>query len=112
MFFATKKLRNKVFIVFFATKTLSRKVFFIKKGLKLKLLNVLHLGRHVVVNSKMLAGTNLQAACVVADTVEEQIQKINSMLSVEFTSKDCEKRIAQLSNFNNHTNLQKLIKLL
>jgi hypothetical protein len=81
-------------------------------GLKLKLLNVLHLGRHVVVNSKMLAGTNLQAACVVADTVEEQIQKINSMLSVEFTSKDCEKRIAQLSNFNNHTNLQKLIKLL
>lgn len=81
-------------------------------GLKLKLLNVLHVGRHVVVNSKMLAGTNLQVACLVADSIEEQIVQINTAMQIEFTTKDSEKRSEQLSNFNNQSNLQKLIKLL
>ncbi len=81
-------------------------------GLKLKLLNVLHLGRHVVLNSKMLAGTDLEEACHVANQPTAQIEQIKQLMQQDFTSKDSEKRTVQLSNFNNHSNIQKLIKLL
>lgn len=81
-------------------------------GLKLKLLNVLHLGRHVVLNDKMLAGTDLEPACHVANNAASQIEQINQLMQINFTIEDVEKRITQLSNFSNQLNIQKLIKLL
>jgi hypothetical protein len=46
-------------------------------GLKLKLLNVLYQGRHIVANSHMLAGTDLlnSRVCHVAETAEQLVQQ-------------------------------------
>ena len=43
-------------------------------GIKLKLLNVLYNGRHIIVNSSMIAGTDYQTLCHVGDTDDELIR--------------------------------------
>lgn len=54
-------------------------------GLKLKLLNVLYQGRHIVANSHMLAGTDLQNSqvCNVAETAEQFVQQCLALKNVE-----------------------------
>lgn len=66
-------------------------------GLKLKLLNVLYQGRHIVANSNMLAGTNLQNRniCHVGETAEQLIQQCANLRGVEFEAK----QIAERSRF-------------
>lgn len=81
-------------------------------GLKLKLLNVLYLGRHVIVNNKMIAGTSLEPACIVANDVESQISAIHSAMQSDFEEGNIIRRAELLTNFNNQQNIQKLIKLL
>ena len=49
-------------------------------GLKLKLLNVLYSGRHVVANQKMLAGTDLAEACTICNTSLEYINILNVLM--------------------------------
>lgn len=53
-------------------------------GLKLKLLNVLYQGRHIVANSHMLAGTDLQNSqvCYVAETAEQLVQQCLALKNV------------------------------
>ncbi|MDR1980020.1 MAG: glycosyltransferase [Tannerellaceae bacterium] len=51
-------------------------------GLKLKLLNSLFAGRHVVVNRLMLAGSGLDPLCHVADTPDEMIDTCNRLISL------------------------------
>ena len=61
-------------------------------GLKLKLLNTLFAGRHVLVNSTMLAGTELAPVCHVADTPDEQVKICGELLHTPFTQADIDKR--------------------
>ncbi len=73
-------------------------------GLKLKLLNSLFAGRHIVVNSLMLAGTNLQPLCHVADTPAEMIRACNELLTVPFTTEAIQAREQALfPTHNNHS---------
>ncbi len=55
-------------------------------GLKLKLLNTLYNGRFVLVNKKMLSGSNMDKLCVIADTPEEMKKLLPSLMKKEFTS--------------------------
>ncbi|MDR1258232.1 MAG: glycosyltransferase family 1 protein [Tannerellaceae bacterium] len=74
-------------------------VTFQDTGLKLKLLNSLFSGRHVVVNRLMLAGSGLDALCHVADTPEEMIGVCRLLLSRPFTESDIDHRRTLLLPF-------------
>jgi hypothetical protein len=83
---------------------------FQETGLKLKLLNVLYGGRFCLVNTAMLAGTGLDELCVIANTPQEIISRLNVLVEKEFTSEEIERRIDCLSKtYSNQTNAQKLI---
>lgn len=85
---------------------------FQETGLKLKLLNTLYIGRYCLVNSKMLAGTNLHELCLIADTNEDIKNTINKIFTKEFNHKDLELRERVLNqNFSNQSNLNKLLQL-
>lgn len=79
-------------------------------GLKLKLLNVLFSGKHCIVNSKMLAGTDLDNACIIADSADEMIHSIKKWMSVPFTEIDLQNREAFLKEFMNDKKTQAFIK--
>ena len=79
-------------------------------GLKLKLLNSLFSGRHLLVNSNMVAGTDLAPLCNVADTVDEQITMLNSLMQKPFTAEDIAFRRSRLiPRYSNQFNAQLII---
>jgi len=57
-------------------------------GLKLKLLNSLFAGRHVVVNSKMLVGSGLDSLCHIADSPKLMISLCNKLYAQPFSLED------------------------
>lgn len=65
-------------------------------GMKLKLLNALYLGRHCLVNSKMLYGTGLDDLCLIADTDDALVEMLNSYIDRPFTESDISGRAAVL----------------
>jgi hypothetical protein len=67
-------------------------VTFQNTGLKLKLLNSLFAGRHVVANRLMLSGSGLDSLCCLADTPEEMIAACRRLLSEPFTAEDVARR--------------------
>ncbi len=71
-------------------------VTFQDTGLKLKLLNSLFAGRHIIVNSLMLAGTALQPLCYVADTPQEMIRRCKELMATPFTQEAIQARRQQL----------------
>jgi hypothetical protein len=60
-------------------------VTFQDTGLKLKLLNSLFSGRHVVVNSMMLAGSGLDELCHISDLPCELVEICKDLMKVPFT---------------------------
>lgn len=81
-------------------------------GLKLKLLNVLYSGRFCICNEAMLAGTNLQQACLVKNTSEEMIEAINNTFQKEFTPDLISLRKQALQAFDNADKTKQLISYL
>lgn len=67
-------------------------VTFQDTGLKLKLLNSLFAGRHVVVNNMMLAGSGLDTLCHIANSPDEMIGVCESLMSKCFDSAEIENR--------------------
>ncbi|MDR1556171.1 MAG: glycosyltransferase family 1 protein [Tannerellaceae bacterium] len=67
-------------------------VTFQDTGLKLKLLNSLFAGRHIVANRLMLAGSGLDSLCHIADTPEEMITACRRLLAEPFTEEETERR--------------------
>jgi hypothetical protein len=70
-------------------------------GLKLKLLNVLFSGKHCIVNTNMLAGTDLHKATIIADNAEEMIKAIEKYMTIPFTKKELTDRETILQEFKN-----------
>ncbi len=82
-------------------------------GLKLKLLNTLYNGRHVIVNSKMIQGTMIEPLCEMADTGEELQQKISKYMQVPFEKYYLERRRFFLENhYSNTENARRFIEIL
>ena len=81
-------------------------------GLKLKLLNVLYSGRFCLCNEDMLAGTNLQDACIVKNTAQEMTEAINNTFQKEFTEELIDHRKQALQAFDNNLKTQQLISYL
>lgn len=83
-------------------------------GLKLKLLNVLYQGRFVVVNGKMVSGTELKSldSFLITDSVEEYISFIEKCMNSSFNSSFISSRERLLECFSNKKNIQKFISFL
>jgi hypothetical protein len=83
-------------------------------GLKLKLLNVLHSGRFVICNDKMVDGTGLNASgsFVICKTAQEMTSAISSLFSKEFSKDDLAERKKALETFSNKKNIEKLLGLI
>lgn len=73
-------------------------VTFQATGLKLKLLNVLYEGRHVICNPEMVCGTELGELCHRGDTTEQLIEACQQLYTIPFTQQDTATRYATLSN--------------
>ena len=71
-------------------------VTFQDTGLKLKLLNSLFAGRHVVVNPPMLADSGLDELCHIAETPEQMIATCRRLMKQPFTASEIEQRDWQI----------------
>lgn len=82
-------------------------------GIKLKLLNSLFQGRFCIANSKMLAGTGLAGACVVANTESEIVSAIDRCFFKEFDEGERAKRRLLLQDgYSNEKNAQKIFEII
>ena len=73
-------------------------------GLKLKLLNVLYQGRHIIVNQHMVAGTELGELCHICENDHTIIQLCQQFHATAFTHQELTRRSNLLKIFDN-TNL-------
>lgn len=84
-----------------------------RSGLKLKLLNALFQGRHVLANEHILESASLQTVGRVANTHQEFVQEITKLQSLEFRDGALEKRKRLLlEEYSNETNAQKIIDII
>ena len=83
-------------------------------GLKLKLLNVLHTGRFVICNDKMLEGTGLIGSngLIICNSPQDFISQIENLSQKEFTKDLISERRSQLDKFSNQRNMEKLLGLI
>ncbi|MDT0559238.1 glycosyltransferase [Ichthyenterobacterium sp. W332] len=81
-------------------------------GIKLKLINALYQGRHVIANTIVTDGTGLKDICEVFDTKQDLILKVKALYSKEFTKKDVLKRSTVLQQFDTKINALKILELL
>ena len=82
-------------------------------GLKLKLLNTLFSGRHLVVNDIMLTGSGLNELCVIANDASTQIEMCKKLMNVPFAEADILERKEKLfPEYSNKTQAEKMIKLI
>lgn len=88
-------------------------VTFQDTGLKLKLLNSLFTGRHVVVNPMMLAGSGLDNLCHIADTPEKMINMCHELMEIPFSVDMIgERRELLFPIFSNKYQAQNLIRMI
>jgi hypothetical protein len=77
-------------------------------GIKLKLINALYKGRHCVVNDKMVVGTGLEGACLIAGNSEGFVSLIQDCLRKEFKGSSSREEI--LYPFSNQANVLKIME--
>lgn len=81
-------------------------------GLKLKLLNVLYKGRHVIANEHMIHGAEVGSSCIIANTPNEYINAIKKHMNIVFSDEAILSRESALKCFNNEVNCKELISFI
>lgn len=80
-------------------------------GLKLKLLNSLFSGRHVLTNSLMLTGSGLDDLCVIANTPEQIIDSCKNWMQIPFSTQQiAERRKLLYPTYSNDYQAERLAK--
>lgn len=88
-------------------------VTFQSTGIKLKLLNALYRGRHIVTNGPMVEETGLDTLCRISDHPTEIAELIQQQFDIPFTEDDITKRWTVLDQqFNNESSAAKILNLL
>ena len=87
-------------------------VTFQPTGLKLKLLHALYTGGHCIVNSKMLVGTELERACIVADTPQALSHAVETALNTPFDSAERTRRVKLLERYAPQRNIELITRYL
>ncbi len=79
-------------------------------GMKLKLINALCQGRHVVASDSVVAGTHLESLCNIAGSPDEWINLTDRLMKEEFTAGMKEKRKLLLGEIaDNSLNAKKIV---
>ena len=82
-------------------------------GLKLKLLNSLFAGRHVVVNPTMLAGSGLDSLCHIGATPDELVETCRRLMDVPFRDAELDaRRRLLLPAFSNEAQARRLLEMI
>ena len=81
-------------------------------GVKLKLLESLFKGRFCIVNDKMVKGTGLEEACIIANNPDEIIKSIKDIDNLSFRANAISKRKAILQKYLPENNIVALIEKL
>ncbi len=82
-------------------------------GSKIKLLNALIQGRHVLANTAGVAGSGLEELSILADKEEQFISKINEYFAIPFSKNEIKKRSNTLfSIYNNRKNAIEIVEQL
>ncbi|MBI9053117.1 MAG: glycosyltransferase [Bacteroidales bacterium] len=82
-------------------------------GIKLKLINALHIGRYCIVNDKMIEGTQLESLCSIKNLAKDIVEEIKTLFNKSFSEEEVQNRKQTLLKIVNNTeNAQKLINLL
>ncbi len=80
-------------------------------GMKLKLINALCSGRHVIASEAVIAGTHLESLCNIAKSSDEWISLTDRLMNEEFTSEMKEKRKLVLNEIaNNSVNAKRIVE--
>ena len=88
-------------------------VTFQSTGIKLKLLNALHRGRHCVVNGPMIDDTGLEELCAIGRDSTDLVQAINECWTLPFEQVQIDLRKERLGQqFDNRANALVLAELL
>jgi len=117
-----KKVKNNIEIIENPTKEEINKLIanaqvialptFQSTGVKLKLIDSLFKGQHVVVNELMIAGFPLPELTALSKSTEEMRALIKEYLSKPFTSEEKQNRIQNLNmHFNNNKNAEQIIEV-
>ncbi len=78
-------------------------------GIKLKLINALYKGKHILCNNGMVAGTHLASLCHVADNSQEIITICKQLMITPFSQVDIdERKKVLLASFDNRANTRSL----
>ena len=79
-------------------------------GIKLKLINVLFTGKHIIVNDKMIENTNIQEICRVANNENDMKKLVIELKDKDFDKKNISlRKDILLSTFSNEENAKILI---
>jgi hypothetical protein len=83
-------------------------------GIKLKLLLALHNGRHLLVNTPMVANTGIESLCNIADNAVEMKSQIIKLSKQEINAATIEnrKKILVENGFSNKHNVDKLLEFI
>ncbi len=82
-------------------------------GIKLKLINVLYLGRHVLVNNQMVEATGLEGLTTIVNTAKEMQDSVTKLMDTPFSNQDIQNRNSILkASFDTQMNVQQLIQFL
>ena len=82
-------------------------------GIKLKLIDSLYKGKHVITNDKMVEGFPLPELVSIAKSNNEFMDLIDSKMTASFTNEEKNNRILRMNNcFDNNNNAKTIIKLI
>lgn len=82
-------------------------------GIKLKLLNALFMGRHVLVNPKMVNHTGLEELCEVANSPKHFRMAVENLMKKPITKENIEfRKVVLREKFDNQKNIKLLIQKL
>ena len=80
-------------------------------GMKLKLINALCSGRHIVASEPVVAGTSLENLCNIAHSTEEWISLTDNLMQQDFTLwMRSERDLALLRIADNTANAERIVK--
>ena len=85
---------------------------FQKTGIKLKLLNTLHQGKHIISNTQMTEDTGLESLCELANTKKDILEKTSKLLEQKFSKTHVIARKEKLLDFNTIENAKKIVAII
>jgi len=86
-------------------------ISFQKTGIKLKLLNALFKGKHIIGNSKMIEDTGLENLCELANSKEEILAKTAMLFNKDFSASEIEDRSDKLTFLQPEQSAKKIIDI-